>query len=1338
MNDGININTKKVYFISFNHISFLIIIIFLILFEKTLETKRILSINLLSQIHLVIKGLGNQSILNNTFYPEPYKTYVNSLPEYSCYKFCVMEYEINYVTLIFNEIIESCENMFYGSKNITEINLSKFDFSKVINMSYMFCNCTNLEKINFGNINTSSVVDMRGLFYKCSTLPFINLSNFDTSLVTTMEEMFYNCTNLLTIDVSNFNTKNVKSFKLLFYNCSKLTKIDVSNLDTSSVTNMEGMFYLCSNLLSIDVSNFNTKNVEIMSRLFRNCSNLISLDISNFNTTKVRNMIYLFGFCTNLKKIKLGKLDTSSVEDMRCLFYYNENLEFADISSFDTSKVTQIGWLFFHCYKIKRIILPEKMNTSKVVSMKSMFSHCESLIYLNLSSFDTTKVTDMSFMFNNNKKLKYLDISHFSPLNITTIETMFCNMISLTYLNIYSFEIDNQTNITTPFKAMTNSLKICSNENNMKNLLLNLSLNNDCSNICFSKKNIKVDPDKKECINSCKDNNYNYEFNNICFHECPEGTHVILKDIRNKDNIFIEFEDRVGICLDKQPEGYYLYENRFYRECYKSCKFCYGPGDEKVHNCIECKANFLLVNDLVNNTNCYEKCQYNYYFNEIDNYLCTENNNCPDNYPKLVIDKMKCIDKCENDNNYKYEYDNICHKKCPKGTIKSSNNFNCLGEKNIYQNEIRNNEDIYQKLKENIINQIDISKGEEMIYEGLNNFSFHITSTENELDALEGKNNNTNKFSIMDLRKCENILKNIYNINENVSLIIMKYEKITNISSERTLQYEVYEPYNKTKLNMSLCDKNIDIYIPIILSEKTHHLYNDLKELGYDLFDINSPFYNDICIPYKSPEGTDVLLSDRVNYYYNNDDTSCQSNCKFSDYLVESQYLKCECDSENSKIVFNNTESYNGKHIYQIFYDVLKYSNYKVLKCINLAFSIKSLSIANIGSILTIGYFLIYFIFLIIYAIKGIKQLKLDLNKNIFNNIYNIDNIEKDMTGVNNKKTKKKRNKIILKEKRKLNKSKLKKIEKSKYKQNNIINNQKMINNNPPKKKISIYKKSYKKKFENIKNIDNISFLSKNILLNSNSKKDLDDKYNDKKKLDSNKNEHTQKVEFDNYELNNLEYEFAKKFDKRNFFQIYWSLLKREHLVIFTFITKDEHNITFVKYSRFFFLLCTDMAMNVFFFADETMHKIFLDYGKYNFIQQIPQIIYSTIISQIIEIFICYLSLTDKHFYQIKESKKINKDFIMRIMTFIKVKIIIFFVFTFLIFIFYWYLITCFCAVYQNTQIAFIKDSISSFILGIFLPFIVYIFPSLFRIISLKSNSNIQCVYKFSNIIPIF
>ena len=1303
MNDEVNIKIiskrKHFYFIRYNQFYSLIIILYFILFISIVGEKHRILNNLLSEIHFVISGKGNQTLLNNTFYPEPYKVYVNSLKKDSCKRFCEMEYEINHVTLIFNETIEFCDNIFYGSENITEIDFSNFDFSQVKNMTFLLRNCKNLEKINFGNINTSSVVNMRGLFYNCYALTSINLSNFDTSLVTTMEGMFYKCLSLTSIDISNFNTINVKTLRILFYYCSKISYLNLSNFDTSSVTNMEAIFY--------------------------GCSNITFLDISNFKTSNVRKMNYMFAFCTNLKKINLGNLDTSSAEDMRALFYHNEKLESIDLSSFDTSKVTFMGWMFFHCYEIKTIIIPETFNTSNVVSMYSMFSHCKTLISLNLSSFDTSKVTEMCWMFNNDIKLKYLDISHFSPMNLTTICEMFNKMSSLIYLNIYSLEINDQTNITKSFAQLAKSLKICANEFNMKNYLLSLKKKNYCSDICF-KKNIKLDIIKNECINSCKDNGYNHECNNICYNECPEGTHIILKDESNKNNVFIEYDNGVAICLDRKPEGYFLDEDGFFRECYKSCKLCYGPGEKKAHNCIECKSNFLFINDSTNNTNCYEKCEFYYYFNELDDYICTENNSCPYNYPNLVPEKAKCIDKCENENTYKYEYDNICYQECPKGTIKSSISFHCLGERNIYQNETINNEFIYHQILENILNKCDISKGEDMVYAGLNNFLFHITSSENELDILEGKSNNTNNLSIIDLRKCENILKNHYVINENTSLIIMKYEKISNISSERSLQYEVYEPYNKTKLNLSLCYKNIDIYIPIILSEKTQHLYNELKNLGYDLFDINSPFYNDICIPYKTPENTDVLLSDRVNFYYNNDDTSCQSNCKFSDYLMESQYLKCECDSKNSEININNAESFSGKSIYQSFYSVLKYSNYKVLKCFNLDFSINSISITNIGSILTIAYFLVYFIFLIIYAIKGIKQLKMDLDKNIMNNDI--------------KHYKKKKRKSILKTKEKQSDSN---SEKSKDKQNNKKNNKKIMNTIPPKKKLSIYKyqKSnlkYRNRLERIKNLDNINRLSKNNLLNSYSNQDLNRNNIDKKELDSNIFQLSQKVEFDDYELNNLEYDSAKKFDKRNFLQIYWSLLKREHLVIFTFITKDDHNITFVKYSRFFFLVCTDMAMNVFFFADETMHKMFLDYGKYNFIQQIPQILYSTAVSQIIEIFICFLSLTDKHFYQIKEFKRITKDYLKKIMTCIKVKIIIFFVFTLVIFAFYWYLITCFCAVYQNTQIAFIKDSISSFLLGIFIPFIVYIFPTLFRIISLKSKSNIQCVYKLSNIIPFF
>ena len=72
-------------------------------------------------------------------------------------------------------------------------------------------------------------------------------------------------------------------------------------------------------------------------------------------------------------------------------------------------------------------------------------------------------------------------------------------------------------------------------------------------------------------------------------------------------------------------------------------------------------------------------------------------------------------------------------------------------------------------------------------------------------------------------------------------------------------------------------------------------------------------------------------------------------------------------------------------------------------------------------------------------------------------------------------------------------------------------------------------------------------------------------------------------------------------------------------------------------------------------------------------------------------------------------------------------------------FLFYWYIVTCFCAVYENTQMAFIKDSLSSFGLGLLYPFILYLFPTILRIIALRCNkSNLSFVYKLSDIIPIF
>ena len=59
------------------------------------------------------------------------------------------------------------------------------------------------------------------------------------------------------------------------------------------------------------------------------------------------------------------------------------------------------------------------------------------------------------------------------------------------------------------------------------------------------------------------------------------------------------------------------------------------------------------------------------------------------------------------------------------------------------------------------------------------------------------------------------------------------------------------------------------------------------------------------------------------------------------------------------------------------------------------------------------------------------------------------------------------------------------------------------------------------------------------------------------------------------------------------------------------------------------------------------MHKIYKDQGNFDFIYQIPQILYSFIISVIINDIIIFLSLTEKDILSIKRKNKIRKEIIL-------------------------------------------------------------------------------------------
>ena len=84
----------------------------------------------------------------------------------------------------------------------------------------------------------------------------------------------------------------------------------------------------------------------------------------------------------------------------------------------------------------------------------------------------------------------------------------------------------------------------------------------------------------------------------------------------------------------------------------------------------------------------------------------------------------------------------------------------------------------------------------------------------------------------------------------------------------------------------------------------------------------------------------------------------------------------------------------------------------------------------------------------------------------------------------------------------------------------------------------------------------------------------------------------------------------------------------------------------------------------------------------------------------------------------------------MDILSCIQRKLTTFIIFTFILFLFFWYFISAFCAVYQNTQKIYLRDSMISFAISLIDPFFIYCFTSLLRCISLKRICRKKCCGK--------
>ena len=1338
--------------------------------------------NYYSEIYLIVQGRGSQELLYKNYVVEPSEVIINGVKNNSCKKTCYLTEDKNNITLRFNNQIKTCYYMFYSLKNITEVDLSNFDASKVLNFTYMFGNCSNLEKIIFGKINTSSVEKMSSMFNSCTKLTSLDLSSFDTSKVTTMYAIFNGCENLEKIIFGKINTSSVENMRSMFNSCNKLISLDLSNFDTSKVTTMVKMFDHCKKLKFLDLSNFNTSKITNMYKMFYHCEKLIYLNLYSFKIESPTNKSSIIvgissyvKYCIkdiSTKNYLLGNEVNSECDD-DC-FKENIKLDINNNTCIQSCKINGYE------YEYNNICYNECPRDSYEVFCEG--SKCD----------EETKIC-----FDKTIEGYYLDTS-VNKLKKCYDTCKYCSGQG-SEIKHYCLECKDNYIFLDESDYKTNCYSKCENY-----YYFDKTNKYSCSSVCngeYTKKVIQ----KNKCIEDCKkDDTYKYEFNSICYKECPSETYQ-LEDNNDKK------------CYDENPEVYYLdISNKIYRKCYEKCSKCNKGGDENNNNCLECKYNYKFYINRLNISNCYQQCENYYYFDDSNNFYCTNNLKCPDNYNKLIKEKNKCIDDCSKDDIYKYEKNNICYKDYPHDTIQIIiDNDSTFPKSTIFyfvDNRITNYYSSDIKLTfENFINTIDVSHSEEgminnestqkeelfnlenlifdsskvvnytnysileiqnqilenfqeLFHKGLNTtnidkgndyiitkdkVSYTITTTSNQ------KNNFNTNVSTINLGQCEDKLKYKYNIPKNNDLYILKIDTL--INNVPKLEYEIYYPFtenNFTKLNLSICKNiKIDISIPIEIP---------IDEL--DKYNKSSGLYNDICYTLTSESGTDKPLIDRRNEFKNNNKTVCEEDCDFTDYDTNNKKAICSCFTK-MKFPLISEIKVDKEKMFSNFKDIKNIGNFKMLKCRYLLFD-KNNFLKNSANFMIVILFLISIIALFSYICYNNSKVKIyimklsfikvgnkkynnkkTINNNIRNNINKNKKKENISTKINNNVNKRRNNSLNIQrninqqQKIRLNKPnrlrskrpvfmKFFNINSNPVNRKQYINNNYKYNNRKQNKYGTFNLQKRKNLMESIHNkkINNIIKTATHNL-NIKIKNNNNDLYKNKKVSNILKNNSL--LNYNDEEMNSLNYQEAKSRDKRSYCQYYISLLRTKHILIFSFCQMNDYNSQAIKIYLFFLTFGINYLVSAMFYSEDTMHKIYTDKGSFDFTYQLPQMCYSFLISTLLNAILNTLGLYDQNIISFKKEKNkaANKE---KVLSMIKCKIALFFIVTYILLFFLWIYLGCFCAVYKNTQIHLLLEVASSFGLSFITPFFLYLLPGMFRISSLKNEVNRPLMFKFS------
>ena len=157
---------------------------------------------------------------------------------------------------------------------------------------------------------------------------------------------------------------------------------------------------------------------------------------------EIKNMLppSSFKYSFNPKKIGIYYIEVildKIIEDCSYLFSYCNNILNIDLSSFDTKNVNDMSYMFFGCSRLQSIDL-SSFDTKNVTNMRNLFAACISLKSIDLSFFNIKNVINMREMFIFCFSLYKINLPQFDTKNLPKMNGMFFACENLKNLDLSS------------------------------------------------------------------------------------------------------------------------------------------------------------------------------------------------------------------------------------------------------------------------------------------------------------------------------------------------------------------------------------------------------------------------------------------------------------------------------------------------------------------------------------------------------------------------------------------------------------------------------------------------------------------------------------------------------------------------------------------------------------------------------------------------------------------------------------------------------------------------------------------------------------------------------------